>query len=75
MFHIIEFTEELLVDLETSPKEWLEQMRIHRGTQLQAQLKPYVVQTRSGPVEVADLFFVNGTTARRIPFGWFSFVD
>ena len=75
MYHIIEFVEELTVDLEISPKHWLERMLIHRGTHLQAQLKPYVVETKGGLVEVADLFFADGTTARGVPFGSFSFVD
>jgi hypothetical protein len=46
---------------------------IQRGTYLQAELKPYVVETKDGPVEVADLFFADGTTARSVPFKAFSF--
>jgi hypothetical protein len=42
---------------------------------MQVQLKPYVVETKDGLVEVADLFFADGTTARGVPFGSFSFVD
>ena len=75
MYHTLEFVEELTVDLEISPKHWLERMLIQRGTHLQAQLKPYVVETQDGPVEVADLFFADGTTARRLPFEAFSFID
>jgi len=66
---------EFLVDLEISPKHWLERMLIQRGTRLQAQVKPYVVDTEDGPVEVADLFFADGTTTRTVPFECFSFVD
>jgi hypothetical protein len=39
------------------------------------QIKPYVMETEDGPIEVADLFFVDGTTARMVPFESFSFVD
>jgi hypothetical protein len=75
MYHTIEFSVEFMVDLEISPKHWLERMLIRRGTRLQAQIKPYVVETEDGPVEVADVFFADGTTTRRVPFEWFSFVD
>jgi hypothetical protein len=42
---------------------------------MQAQIKPYVIETEYGPVEVADLFFADGTTARRVPFGSFAFAE
>jgi hypothetical protein len=74
MYHTIEFDTDLLVDLEISPKHRLERLLISRGTRLQVQLKPYVVETEAGPVEVVDLFFIDGTTTRRVPFAWFSFV-
>ena len=75
MYHTIEFAEEMMVDLEISPRHWLEQMLIRRGTRLQAQIKPYVVETADGLVEVADLFLDDGTTTRMVPFESFSFVD
>jgi hypothetical protein len=75
MYHTIEFAEELMVDLEISPKHWLERMLICRGTHMQAQIKPYVVETEDDLVEVADLFFADGTTTRTVPFESFSFVD
>ena len=75
MYHTIEFGEDLIVGLEISARRWLERMRIRRGTRLRAQIKPYVVETGEGPVEVAELFFEEGTTTRMVPFGLFSFVD
>jgi hypothetical protein len=75
MYHTIEFCDELIVDLEISPKQWLERLRIRSGTRLQAQIKPHVVETGDGPVEVADLFFADGSTTRMVPFASFSFVD
>ncbi len=75
MYHTIEFGEEMTVDLEISPKHWLEQMLIRRGTRLQAQIKPYIVETADGLVEVADLFFDDGTITRMVPFESFSFID
>ena len=75
MYHTIEFAKELTVDLEISPRHWLELLLIRRSTRLQAQIKPYVVETEDGLVEVADLFFADGTTTRRLPSASFSFVD
>jgi hypothetical protein len=75
MYHTIEFADELVFDLEISPKHWLERMVVRKGTRLQAQIKPYVVETEDGPVEVADLFFADGTTTRMVAFESFSFVD
>jgi hypothetical protein len=34
-----------------------------------------VVETKRGPVEMADLSFEDGTAARRVPYRYFSFVD
>jgi hypothetical protein len=34
-----------------------------------------VVETASGPVEVADLYFADGTTSRSVPFEDFTFVE
>jgi hypothetical protein len=75
MFHTIEFVTEFMVDLEVSPKDRLERLLLHKGARLQAQIKPYVLETADGPVEVADVFFEDGTTARTVPFACFFFVD
>jgi hypothetical protein len=75
MYHTIEFVEELPVDLETSPKDWLQRMLKRRGTGFQAKIKPYVVKTDDGLVEVADLYFEDGATPRMVPFGSLMFID
>jgi hypothetical protein len=75
MYHTIEFTCPLTADLEIAPNQPLERVRIRKGTRLQAQIRPSVVESGYGPVEVADLFFADGTTTRLVPFGAFSFVD
>ena len=75
MYHTIEFADEFIVDLEISPKHRLERMLVHRGTRLQAQIKPYVLETKNGFFEVADLFLADGTITRLVPFESFSFVD
>ena len=75
MYHSIEFNADLTVDLEVSRKQPLERIGLRRGTRLQAQVKPYVVETDDGPVEVADLFFADGTATRQVRFECFAFLD
>jgi hypothetical protein len=75
MYHTIEFAVEFTADLEISPKHPLERLRIRKGTRVRAQLKPYVVDSDDGPVEVADLFFEDGTATRLVRFSYFSFVE
>jgi hypothetical protein len=75
MYHTIEFDEPLTLDLEVSARHPLEQVSIRKGTRLRAQVRPHVEETEDGPVEVADLFFDDGTTTRRVRFSSFSFVD
>ncbi len=75
MYHTIEFTKDLTLDFERSPKQPLEQLLIHKGTRLRAEIKPSVLETAKELVEVADLFFVDGTATRKVPFASFFFVD
>ena len=75
MYHTIEFATEIIANLETSPKHPLQCVRIPKGTRLKAQIKPYVVEGKKSPVEVADLFFADGTATRRIPFKYLSLID
>jgi hypothetical protein len=75
MYHTIAFNESMTLDVEISPKHFLEQVSVEAGTQLQAEIKPYVVELEDGFVEVADLFFDDGTITRRVPFASFSFVE
>lgn len=75
MFHTIEFAAEGVVDLEGKPSEWLKQMVVGKGMRIRAELRPHIVEMPDGPVEVADLFFDDGTTARDVPYERFSFVE
>ena len=75
MYHIIKFAVDFLADVEISRKHRLERVLLHKGTRLPAQIKPAVVEGGDGPVEVADLFFEDGTATRRVPFAYFSFPD
>jgi hypothetical protein len=75
VYHSIEFVDETVVDLEISPKHYLERLIIQTGTRYQAQIRPYVIETEGGPVEVADLHFDDGTTTRGVHFKSFSFLE
>jgi hypothetical protein len=75
VYHTIQFAVEYEATLEVSRKLPLERVRIHKGDRVDAQLRPHVVETDDGPVEVADLFFADGTATRNVPFGSFAFVD
>jgi len=75
MYHTIEFNVDLSLDLEVSRKHPLERVLIRKGTRVEAQMKPSVVETRDGPIEVASLFLADGTTARSVPYNSFRFVD
>jgi hypothetical protein len=74
MYHTIEFSGDFFADLETSPRHPLKRVRIRKGSRLRVQVRPYVVESAYGPVEVADLFFADGTATRRVPFASFCFV-
>jgi hypothetical protein len=75
MYHTIEFVGDFVIDLEVSRRTRLERMRIEKGTRLKVLMKPGVVEGEHGPIEVADLFFEDGTATRSVPFHWFFFVD
>jgi hypothetical protein len=75
MYHTLEFAAEFMVDLEVSRKQPLERVLIRRGTRVRAQLRPYVIEMENGPVEVADLFFEDGSATRGVRFECFSFVE
>jgi hypothetical protein len=75
MYHTIIFDQTLTLEMETTQKEPLERRSVKKGTQVRAQLKPHVLDTKKGPVEVADLYFEDGTASRRVRYAFFSFVD
>ncbi len=74
MYHTIEFVVDFTMDLEVSPRRPLELLLTRKGTRRKAQIRPYVVGTEGGLIALADLFFEDGTTARRVRSGWFSLV-
>jgi hypothetical protein len=75
MYHTIEFREPVALDLEVSRKHPLERISVRRGVRLRAQIKPYVIDSEEGLIEVADLFLEDGTTTRGVRFACFAFVE
>jgi hypothetical protein len=73
MFHTIEFTFDSLLDLEVGRRKPLERVLIRRGTRRRAQIRPYVAEEAGELVEMADLYFEDGTVARRVSFACFFF--
>jgi hypothetical protein len=53
----------------------LERLVITAGTRLRARIAPRVIETRQGPVEVADLHLEDGSIARGVRFASFNFLD
>jgi hypothetical protein len=75
MYHLIRFTRGITTGVERSAKQPLELLKIRAGVEMRAQVKPYVVESYGEAVEVADLFFEDGSSTRKIPFAVFVFVD
>jgi hypothetical protein len=74
-YHTIELTVDLKVALGRSPRQRLEPATLRRGTRLPARLRPHVVESDYGPVEVADLLLADDTALCDVSFGCFRFPD
>jgi hypothetical protein len=74
VYHTIQFAAEFVALPEIAPRQRRLRALIRKGDRLLAQVRPYVVETKRGLVEVVDLFFEDGTVARRVPYRCFVFV-
>jgi hypothetical protein len=75
MYHRIGFTVEFVADLELDALDRLEPMLFEKDSEVLAEVRPLVVETEDGPVEVADLQFFEGGLTRLVPYSYFRFVD
>jgi hypothetical protein len=75
MYHTIQFCAEFVALPEVVPLGQRRRALIRKDDRLKAQVRPYVVETRRWPAEVADLLFEDGSLARRVPYRCFAFVD
>jgi hypothetical protein len=76
MYHIVEFVRDCWVDLEKSQGQPLQRVKLLRGTRRKAEVRPRIIYDRTKvAIEAADLFFEDGSAARKIPFSCFIFPD
>jgi hypothetical protein len=75
MYHTIRFVVARNLDIQVTRRDRLELARVNIGTVCRAQIKPYVLFAHDGPVEMADLFFEDGTQALEVRFADFTFGD
>jgi hypothetical protein len=75
MVHAIQFRWVVVAELDRPGRADRQRVIIRVGTRLHANIKPYVVESREGPVEVADLRFEDGSVARAVQFAAFRFLD
>jgi hypothetical protein len=75
MYHTIDVCTGFITDVEVSPTQRLERLRLRKGTQVAVSLRPYVVEEADGLVEVADLYFEDGSVARGVRFEQFRFAE
>ncbi len=75
MSHTLRFTKDVVAELKASPRKPVEVVLIREGECLTTGIRPHVMETSEGPVEVADLFLQDGNTACRVPFGCFTFAE
>jgi hypothetical protein len=68
VYYNIEFRLKGVAELETPSRLHLEQLAIKPGTRLLAEIKPYVIESKFGPVEVADLLLDGRLTGPRLCF-------
>jgi hypothetical protein len=75
VYHEIVFASDLSVDLERDGGQPLERVLLTRGARRRARVRPHVVESPTGPVEAADLFFSDGSVVRGVPFAAFAFAE
>ena len=68
MDHTIEFTKAVIIGLKISRQQRSQKMRVRKGNRIEAQVRPYVPQTKDGFVEMADLFLDDGASTSGVPF-------
>jgi hypothetical protein len=75
MTHRVEFRWLVLAEVERPEYAYPQRVIIKEGTRLTAHIRPYVVESPEGPVEVADLYLEDGGIARAVRFAAFRFLD
>ena len=74
MYHSIEFRRDLLAELDVPGEGRTPRVLIDKGTRLRTEIRPYVVESAMGPIEVADLLLEDDTVARSVAFCFVPFL-
>jgi hypothetical protein len=74
MTHQLRFRADCQLDLQSSSKARLEQVKVRHGEVIEAQVRPYVEETEEGPVEFADLQLGSDGTFMAVRMEHFEFV-
>ena len=75
MTHRVEFRWLVLAEVDRPEYAYPQRVMIKEGTQLTVRVRPHVVESPDGPVEVADLHLEDGGIARAVRFAAFRFLD
>jgi hypothetical protein len=75
MYHNLEFRMNGLIELESPDSTRLPHVVLQDWTRVRAQVKPYVLESGRGAIEVADLLLEDGSAARAVRFASFRFLD
>jgi hypothetical protein len=74
MFHSIRFRLRYVSDLQRQGKPRLEQVQLDAGCVIHARIRPWVKETKQGPIEVADLD-CDCDVLLAVPFAAFQFCE
>lgn len=75
MYHTIEIRVTWVAEMTVPGATRPTQVLIQRGSRCQAQVRPHVMDSDWGPIEVADLLMDDGSITYAVPFAFFRFVD
>ena len=75
MYHLIEFKANFTDEQGLTVRERVERLLALKSKRAHVHLRPHVVETAQGPVEVADLYFQDGTVSHQVRFDQFRFID
>lgn len=73
MYHKLRFHVDYNADLYMKGKSRLEQVIFRAGEIVEAQVRPFIIETDEGPVETADLFLAGDGTLLEVRMEYFSF--
>lgn len=73
MYHKLRFRTSQELDLQIPGKGRLEKVKFRRGDVIEAYVRPYIIESEDGPVEIADLNLGREGTLVGVPMEFFRF--